>query len=161
MPFENYSCTARIFPCLPQQKSRRGTDHWSDSLAARLAWRSPATAPWLCATVFRRLYSGQRAARNSCHVACHSRLRAHARRTIVETRSTRSGHANCPQEIHILIGNFRIGCSDGRCGIRTHGTLLTYTHFPGVRLKPLGHPSQHRTYAQAIGTSPNAGGPDD
>ena len=31
----------------------------------------------------------------------------------------------------------------GRGGIRTHGTLLTYTHFPGVRLKPLGHPSQH------------------
>src|SRR5690349_23960349 len=30
---------------------------------------------------------------------------------------------------------------DGRGGIRTHGTLLTYTHFPGVRLKPLGHPS--------------------
>jgi hypothetical protein len=32
--------------------------------------------------------------------------------------------------------------SYGRGGIRTHGTLLTYTHFPGVRLKPLGHPSQ-------------------
>src|SRR5215216_1014592 len=30
----------------------------------------------------------------------------------------------------------------GRGGIRTHGTLLTYTHFPGVRLKPLGHPSR-------------------
>jgi hypothetical protein len=30
---------------------------------------------------------------------------------------------------------------NGRGGIRTHGTLLTYTHFPGVRLKPLGHPS--------------------
>ena len=26
-------------------------------------------------------------------------------------------------------------------GIRTHDTLLTYTHFPGVRLRPLGHPS--------------------
>ena len=24
-------------------------------------------------------------------------------------------------------------------GIRTLDTLLTYTHFPGVRLKPLGH----------------------
>src|SRR6185503_20196006 len=35
--------------------------------------------------------------------------------------------------------------SSGRGGIRTHGTLLTYTHFPGVRLKPLGHPSQHRS----------------
>ena len=27
----------------------------------------------------------------------------------------------------------------GQGGIRTRGTLLTYTHFPGVRLKPLGH----------------------
>ena len=30
---------------------------------------------------------------------------------------------------------------NGRGGIRTHGTLLTYTSFPGLRLKPLGHPS--------------------
>src|SRR5437868_4373642 len=34
--------------------------------------------------------------------------------------------------------------TSGRGGIRTHGTLLTYTHFPGVRLKPLGHPSNVR-----------------
>ena len=27
----------------------------------------------------------------------------------------------------------------GESGIRTHDTLLTYTHFPGVRLRPLGH----------------------
>ncbi len=27
----------------------------------------------------------------------------------------------------------------GESGIRTHGTLLTYTRFPSVRLKPLGH----------------------
>jgi hypothetical protein len=27
----------------------------------------------------------------------------------------------------------------GERGIRTLGTLLTYTRFPGVRLKPLGH----------------------
>ena len=27
----------------------------------------------------------------------------------------------------------------GERGIRTLDTLLTYTHFPGVRLKPLGH----------------------
>jgi hypothetical protein len=40
---------------------------------------------------------------------------------------------------------------NGRGGIRTHGTLLTYTHFPGVRLKPLGHPSQHRFEAPPIG----------
>ena len=27
----------------------------------------------------------------------------------------------------------------GEGGIRTHDRLLTYTHFPGVLLKPLGH----------------------
>ena len=31
--------------------------------------------------------------------------------------------------------------ANGWSEIRTHGTLLTYTRFPGVRLKPLGHPS--------------------
>ena len=30
----------------------------------------------------------------------------------------------------------------GGGGIRTHGTLLTYTRFPSVLLKPLGHPSR-------------------
>ena len=29
----------------------------------------------------------------------------------------------------------------GAGGIRTHDRLLTYTHFPGVRLRPLGHRS--------------------
>src|ERR1051325_11751223 len=37
--------------------------------------------------------------------------------------------------------DFGLQVGYGRGGIRTHGTLLTYTHFPGVRLKPLGHPS--------------------
>ena len=32
----------------------------------------------------------------------------------------------------------------GESGIRTHDTLLTYTHFPGVRLRPLGHLSVQR-----------------
>ena len=30
----------------------------------------------------------------------------------------------------------------GESGIRTRGTLLEYTHFPGVLLKPLGHLSK-------------------
>ena len=30
----------------------------------------------------------------------------------------------------------------GAGGIRTLDTLLAYTHFPGVRLQPLGHPSE-------------------
>src|SRR5512137_2611213 len=29
--------------------------------------------------------------------------------------------------------------SGGESGIRTHDGLLTHTHFPGVRLRPLGH----------------------
>ncbi len=32
--------------------------------------------------------------------------------------------------------NLRYG---GEKGIRTLDTLLAYTHFPGVRLRPLGH----------------------
>ena len=32
--------------------------------------------------------------------------------------------------------------SGGEGGIRTLDTLLTYTHFPGVRLQPLGHLSR-------------------
>ena len=32
----------------------------------------------------------------------------------------------------------------GAGGIRTLDTLLTYTHFPGVRLRPLGHRSAAR-----------------
>ena len=34
-----------------------------------------------------------------------------------------------------------INGAGGGSGIRTHETLLTSTHFPGVRLRPLGHPS--------------------
>ena len=37
-----------------------------------------------------------------------------------------------------FIHNFQFG-GDG--GIRTLDTLLTYTHFPGVLLQPLGHVS--------------------
>lgn len=39
----------------------------------------------------------------------------------------------------ILLG--RIG---GGGGIRTHGTGLAYTHFPGVLLRPLGHSSKKK-----------------
>ena len=37
--------------------------------------------------------------------------------------------------------NIKEGNNGGWGGIRTHDTLLTYTHFPGARLRPLGHPS--------------------
>ena len=32
----------------------------------------------------------------------------------------------------------------GETGIRTQGTLLAYTHFPGVLLRPLGHLSKDK-----------------
>ena len=35
----------------------------------------------------------------------------------------------------------------GEGGIRTLGTLLTYTHFPGVLLRPLGHLSTENATA--------------
>jgi hypothetical protein len=34
---------------------------------------------------------------------------------------------------------FLLFLAGGERGIRTLGTLLTYTRFPGVLLKPLGH----------------------
>src|SRR5262245_6364657 len=37
----------------------------------------------------------------------------------------------------------------GEGGIRTHGGLLTHTHFPGVHLRPLGHLSIYRTQARS------------
>ena len=40
--------------------------------------------------------------------------------------------------------------SGGWGGIRTHDTLLTYTHFPGARLRPLGHPSCGRAFLISI-----------
>lgn len=42
---------------------------------------------------------------------------------------------------HLLnyILKYRSKLSGGESGIRTHGTLFTYTRFPSVRLKPLGH----------------------
>ena len=42
----------------------------------------------------------------------------------------------------------------GESGIRTRGTLLEYTHFPGVLLKPLGHLSSpfptHLPYLKSL-----------
>ena len=43
---------------------------------------------------------------------------------------------NCGRSLINYCFYFIIG---GEGGIRTLGTLLTYTHFPGVLLKPLGH----------------------
>ena len=39
----------------------------------------------------------------------------------------------------------------GAGGIRTLDTLLTYTHFPGERLRPLGHRSARNPAAAASG----------
>lgn len=49
-------------------------------------------------------------------------------------------------ETPLAIGYMTIfrGDAGGERGIRTLGTLLTYTRFPSVRLKPLGHLSCER-----------------
>ena len=39
--------------------------------------------------------------------------------------------------------------SGGEGGIRTLGTLLTYTHFPGGHLKPLSHLSENVVAVQS------------
>lgn len=49
--------------------------------------------------------------------------------------STPSASGSCERRDHSGSGN------GGAGGIRTHDTLLTYTHFPGERLRPLGHRS--------------------
>ena len=43
--------------------------------------------------------------------------------------------------------------SGGAGGIRTLDTLLTYTHFPGERLRPLGHRSAYLTGSDALTTA--------
>src|SRR3954466_11734598 len=40
-----------------------------------------------------------------------------------------------------LLRNRAAGTSGGAGGIRTLDTVLPYTHFPGERLRPLGHRS--------------------
>lgn len=59
-------------PCFRSGRSLRETKEAADklvpeSLAARLAWRSSAVAPWLCVTAFRRLCSWQRFASSRVH----------------------------------------------------------------------------------------------
>ena len=60
-------------------------------------------------------------------------------------RSTPKTPGNLP--LSAMLGQVesmaRMG-TGGQGGIRTHDTLLTYTHFPGARLRPLGHLSGGR-----------------
>src|SRR5207249_6618176 len=49
------------------------------------------------------------------------------------------------------------GVIGGESGIRTHGTRLTYTRFPSVRLKPLGHLSVRDAFYPAQKESPPRG----
>jgi hypothetical protein len=73
---------------LPGEKkeNRRGTDRLSDSLAARLASRKSALAPWLCVTVFRRVCSEQR----FYILTMHGTLRVHASLLYHETLKCRA-----------------------------------------------------------------------
>lgn len=62
----------------------------------------------------------------------------------VHSLSSRGDRHGPPLNSGKLRGKQRIKCmtgleSGGEEGIRTLDTLLTYTHFPGVLLQPLGH----------------------
>src|SRR3546814_17231155 len=50
-----------------------------------------------------------------------------------------------------------MGVSGGAGGIRTLERLLTVTHFPGVRLRPLGHRSVAGTYSWRSGGHKSCG----
>ena len=56
--------------------------------------------------------------------------RAAPSRSVARTIARRAPHCVAGTDSCVL---------GGESGIRTHGTLLTYTRFPSVRLKPLGH----------------------
>ena len=51
-----------------------------------------------------------------------------------------TGFATLPDKKNALPSEAHFGCREE--GIRTLDTLLEYTHFPGVRLRPLGHLSK-------------------
>lgn len=54
----------------------------------------PATAPWLCATAFRRLYSGQRIARETRQLQSHTCLVCFLLFLQIRRPETRAGHEN-------------------------------------------------------------------
>ena len=52
-----------------------------------------------------------------------------------------------PRKAHLIGLQRDVG---GAAGIRTLDTLLAYTHFPGERLRPLGHRSAYLTGSVAL-----------
>ncbi len=68
-------------------------------------------------------------------------LRSASKSAFLPICRTREGSAHRPaphkQKTPLVSGVFCLYGGEG--GIRTLGTLVTYTHFPGVRLRPLGH----------------------
>ena len=61
------------------------------------------------------------------------------------------GNTSCFGWAHTAVALKGYGGRGGETGIRTPDTLLAYTHFPGVLLKPLGHLSFTRHSAQREG----------
>jgi hypothetical protein len=53
--------------------------------------------------------------------------------------------------IKLNIINVMTGYNGGEGGIRTRDTLLEYTHFPGERLRPLGHLSANVSVLSGAG----------
>src|SRR5689334_7856775 len=61
------------------------------------------------------------------------------------------------QRLRRTTANFRKFGNGGAGGIRTLDTVLPYTHFPGERLRPLGHRSAYRWKAEHLGKEPSWG----
>src|SRR5437764_13846378 len=57
-----------------------------------------------------------------------------------------SGCGSCPEST-----GYRNSAAGGAGGIRTLDTVLPYTHFPGERLRPLGHRSAFRWKGAHLG----------
>ena len=61
--------------------------------------------------------------------------------------------ANWGNTLKNWLNSIRVG---GESGIRTRGRLLTYTRFPGVRLKPLIHLSEKKGAKKNVNYSPSS-----
>src|SRR5205814_3042588 len=85
-----------------------------------------------CAARIRRPALGERRAGTRADLGLRLVLDFSRRRRARLRRALVADHAR-------QVRRREVSGTGGESGIRTHGTLLTYTRFPSVRLKPLGH----------------------
>ena len=156
VPLRSNVCYANASAGPGNKKSRRGTDH--SRIRWRLGWHgglSRYSPVALCHRLSTALLWAAQIAVRRFNLKSRTRLVCCTSSLQIRRPEARVGHETRLLNQR-LIRDCGITCSDGRGGIRTHGTLLTYTHFPGVRLKPLGHPSQHLIQARTSGITREA-----